>query len=351
MGYSGRNKSTKKVVVKKKVGVASSSKRDKRQKVQEEAREEAQRSESVNGYGRGLGSFLTEGQQQDTAPVTTWGGKEMASNEAGRGDDKHCANRNCSIGGGIANSTHKCPGCGKNIHAVCGEETENLHFVLCPHCKPGTPLAEGGGKRDLFASSDSDTDSDEEEEENEAKAVTRGTQGKQAGGKQLPTRSVGKTPKGKGKQRLSADQQKKSKAAARKKTEKKDAANNGKGKRKRKRKSDAIPIKKTKYKNGDRALMEIRKYQKDTELLVAKRPFSKLVREITEQVIKDNAGTGSVLWQASAVLAVHTAAKDYIVKVFEAAQLNAFIVSNKPSCQRTCSCLSVREKKFDDSKI
>jgi histone H3/H4 len=181
---------------------------------------------------------------------------------------------------------------------------------------------------------DSNTDSDEEEEEIEETGVTssgrqgkQAEQGKQAGGKKLPTRTGNKTSVGKtlskalkGKQ-LSAAQQKKIKAAARKKADKKDAAN----KRKHKRKNDAQPTKKkTRYKNGDRALMEIRKYQKDTELLIAKRPFSKLVvREITEKVIRDNAGTCSVCWQATALIAIHTASKDDMVKVFEAAQLNA----------------------------
>ena len=44
-----------------------------------------------------------------------------------------CANKNCLLGG-IATSTHKCPDCGKNIHAICGEETEDVHHVLCPSC-------------------------------------------------------------------------------------------------------------------------------------------------------------------------------------------------------------------------
>ena len=98
MGTTGR----KKGVNKKRVGVQASKKkkaaveaspsnnRDDRLKAREEAKrqEEATRSESVNGYGRGLGSFLTGGQQPDTAPVTTGGGKKVASNEAGRGDDE-----------------------------------------------------------------------------------------------------------------------------------------------------------------------------------------------------------------------------------------------------------------------
>jgi histone H3 len=200
----------------------------------------------------------------------------------------------------------------------------------------------------LFDSSDSDTDSDEEEDKNVAKAVTRNAQGQQAGGKQLPTRSVGKLPR-KQLSTLSTAQQKKIKAAGREKAAAKDAANDGNPKPKRKYRKR----KKTKYKNGDRALMEIRKYQKNSEILIAKRLFSKLVvREITEQVIQeDNAGTGSVRWQATAVLAIQTAVEDYIVKVFEAAQLNA-IHSKRQTIMPKDMHLSRRQRRiFDDSAI
>jgi len=40
--------------------------------------------------------------------------------------------------GGIAPSTHICPDCRKNIHVPCGEETPDLHYVLCPVCKAKT---------------------------------------------------------------------------------------------------------------------------------------------------------------------------------------------------------------------
>jgi histone H3/H4 len=47
------------------------------------------------------------------------------------------------------------------------------------------------------------------------------------------------------------------------------------------------------------------------------------VREITEKVFRDLDRRGAVCWQATAVLAIHTAYEDYMVKVYEAAQLNA----------------------------
>ena len=357
MGTNGR----KRGVNRKREGVQASKKkkaaveaspsnnRDDRLKAREEAKrqEEATRSESVNGYGRGFGNFLTGGAQPDktATPVT-------------RKKGTPCANRNCTINGGLADSTHKCPDCGKNIHAICGEETDDLHLVTCPDCKPGTtsPAEEEGDgkKKDLFEStSESDADSDDG-----AKAVTAVTRsakgqqsqgkqlptrsGKQSGGKQLPTRgSVGKTPKGRGKQ-LSADLQKKIKAAGRKKRAATDAANEGKYKKKRK-----------KYKNGERALMEIRHYQDDHhELLIAKRPFSRLVREVTQQVLREGGGKIKMMnWQATALLAIHTAGEDYLVKVFEAAQLNAIHCKRQTIMPKDMQLSRRSRRVFDDNAI
>ena len=42
-----------------------------------------------------------------------------------------CANPRCQFGG-MASSTHRCPCCRKNIHAPCGKETDDLHFVPDP---------------------------------------------------------------------------------------------------------------------------------------------------------------------------------------------------------------------------
>ncbi|KAB5565282.1 hypothetical protein PHYPO_G00239350 [Pangasianodon hypophthalmus] len=46
--------------------------------------------------------------------------------------------------------------------------------------------------------------------------------------------------------------------------------------------SEASPRKKRRFRPGMRALMEIRKYQKSTNLLLRKGPFSRLVREAAE---------------------------------------------------------------------
>jgi histone H3 len=41
------------------------------------------------------------------------------------------------------------------------------------------------------------------------------------------------------------------------------------------------------YRPGTRALLQIRKYQKSTELLLKKLPFQRLVREITQKYATD----------------------------------------------------------------
>jgi histone H3/H4 len=97
--------------------------------------------------------------------------------------------------------------------------------------------------------------------------------------------------------------------------------------------------------------MEICKYQKNPEILIAKRLFSKLVREVTEQVIQDNGGKHLVRWQATALLAIQTAGEDYIVKLFEAAQLNA-IHSKQQTIMPMDMHLSRHVKRiFDDNAI
>ncbi|KAK2144053.1 hypothetical protein LSH36_790g00016 [Paralvinella palmiformis] len=68
-----------------------------------------------------------------------------------------------------------------------------------------------------------------------------------------------------------------------------------------------------------RALQEIRKYQKSTNLLIRKLPFSRVVREVCQQI------TGSLdyRWQAVAVMALQEAAEAYLVHLFEDSNLCA----------------------------
>lgn len=65
------------------------------------------------------------------------------------------------------------------------------------------------------------------------------------------------------------------------------------------------------YRPGTVALREIRRYQKSTELLIRKLPFSRLVREIAQDFKTD------LRFQASAISALQEAAEAYLVHLME----------------------------------
>ena len=73
------------------------------------------------------------------------------------------------------------------------------------------------------------------------------------------------------------------------------------------------PCKKRKYRPGTRALMEIRKYQKSTDLMIPKLPFSRVIREICEKVCP----RGDLRFQSAAINALQEAAEAYLVTLFE----------------------------------
>ena len=75
------------------------------------------------------------------------------------------------------------------------------------------------------------------------------------------------------------------------------------------------PVKR--YRPGAAALREIRKYQRTGDLLIARLPFQRLVREITQDMCRD------VRFRAKALLAIQEAAEAYLVKHFEDANLCA----------------------------
>lgn len=68
---------------------------------------------------------------------------------------------------------------------------------------------------------------------------------------------------------------------------------------------------------GVKALREIRKYQRSTELLIRRHPFQRLVREITAGLKSD------ARWAVSAIDALQEAAEAYLVSLFEEANLCA----------------------------
>lgn len=71
------------------------------------------------------------------------------------------------------------------------------------------------------------------------------------------------------------------------------------------------------YRPGVVALREIRKYQKNTGLLIRKLPFQRLVREVTCNF------HCSLRFQSNALMALQEASEAYLVGVFESANLCA----------------------------
>jgi len=61
------------------------------------------------------------------------------------------------------------------------------------------------------------------------------------------------------------------------------------------------------YKPGTKALREIRKYQKTTDLLLRKLPFARLVREIAMEFAPLSEEGVGLRWQSSALLALQEA--------------------------------------------
>ncbi|XP_029141172.1 histone H3-like centromeric protein A [Protobothrops mucrosquamatus] len=71
------------------------------------------------------------------------------------------------------------------------------------------------------------------------------------------------------------------------------------------------------YRPGFRVLQEIRKYQKSTNLLIPKLPFSRVVREICLEYTRGL----DMMWQATALLALQEAAEAFLVHLMEDAYL------------------------------
>jgi histone H3 len=77
------------------------------------------------------------------------------------------------------------------------------------------------------------------------------------------------------------------------------------------------PKKVHRYRPGTVALREIRRYQKNTELLIRKRPFQRLVREVAASFHSD------LKFQSFAILALQEACEAYLVGLFEDTNLCA----------------------------
>lgn len=70
---------------------------------------------------------------------------------------------------------------------------------------------------------------------------------------------------------------------------------------------------KRRYRPGTVALREIRAYQKSTDLLIPRLPFSRLIKEIAQT----SSATVGLRFQSSALMALQEAAEAYLVQLFE----------------------------------
>ncbi|KAF9268069.1 histone H3 [Marasmius fiardii PR-910] len=97
------------------------------------------------------------------------------------------------------------------------------------------------------------------------------------------------------------------------------------------------PAAKRRFRPGTVALREIRKYQKSTDLLLQKLPFSRLVREIAMDMTTDmneNYDTGGLRWTSSALQALQEATEAFLVHLFEDANLCAIHAKRVTIMQR-----------------
>ncbi|KAI0723278.1 histone-fold-containing protein [Earliella scabrosa] len=100
--------------------------------------------------------------------------------------------------------------------------------------------------------------------------------------------------------------------------------------------AQADPPRKKRFRPGTVALREIRKYQKSTDLLIRKLPFSRVVREIALDMMTDTVeyGDTGLRWQSSAILALQEATEAFLVHMFEDANLCAIHAKRVTIMQR-----------------
>lgn len=94
--------------------------------------------------------------------------------------------------------------------------------------------------------------------------------------------------------------------------------------------------KKRRHRNGVKALSDIRKYQRSTELLIRKLPYQRFVREIATDYKND------LRWTGSALLALHEASEQFLVTLFAKSQraaLHAGRVLVKPEDMKLVNTL------------
>lgn len=88
--------------------------------------------------------------------------------------------------------------------------------------------------------------------------------------------------------------------------------------------TDDVPSRrKRRYRPGTLALREIRRYQRNTDLLISKLPFSRLVREIALSLLPLNQQAAGIRWQSHAIMALQEASEAFLVHLFEDTNLCA----------------------------
>lgn len=71
------------------------------------------------------------------------------------------------------------------------------------------------------------------------------------------------------------------------------------------------------FRPGTKALREIRRYQKGTDMLIKRLPFQRLVREIAQDYKRE------IRFQGTALFALQSAAEAFLISVFQDSQLCA----------------------------
>ena len=103
--------------------------------------------------------------------------------------------------------------------------------------------------------------------------------------------------------------------------------------------------KKFRYRPGTVALREIKRYQKATDLLIAKAPFQRFIRAICDGI------DGQLRFQSNALLALQEAAESYLTGLFEDANLCA-IHANRVTVMKKDMDLArrIRGERFQDHR-
>jgi len=85
------------------------------------------------------------------------------------------------------------------------------------------------------------------------------------------------------------------------------------------------PAKTRRFRPGTRALMEIRRYQKGSELLIPRLPFARQVRQIAALKTRGP----ELRWMASALEAIQMAAENYLTMLLMDANMAAIHAKRK----------------------